>query len=158
MILIRQFLREDHEAIVEIAKALHPQWFNELGLEQIEKDLQTEQGLVALEEDRAAGFLIYRIDGMLKTVDLSWIGVRPDLHRRGIGRALVLALEERLAGQGFRSLEVSTVAQTIDYEPYARTRNFYYGVGFADVRIDQGWFSSGDDRLLLRKPLQARPR
>jgi len=139
---------------MEIAKALHPKWFNELGLKQIAKDLQTEQGLIALDEDRVVGFLTYCTDETRKTAELSWIGVRPDLHMRGIGRALVGALEETLTEQGFTSLEVSTVAPTIDYEPYARTRSFYYSVGFADVRIDRGWFGSGDDRLLLRKTLQ----
>jgi ribosomal protein S18 acetylase RimI-like enzyme len=155
MIHIREVLREDHDSMIEIAKALYPQWFNELGLEQIARDIQTEQGLVALDEERVVGFVIYCTDKNCKTAELSWIAVRPELHRKGTGRALVNALEEILTREGFRALEVSTVAATIEYEPYARTREFYYGVGFSDVQIDKGWFRSGDDRLLLRKQLSS---
>ena len=153
VIYVRQFLEDDHESVVEIAKALYPRWFNEVGLQQIARDLQTEQGLVALEEERVVGFLIYRTDKNNKIAELSWIAVRPELHRKGIGRALVNALEEILQREDFQALEVSTVAQTIEYEPYARTRDFYHAVGFSDVRIDKGWFQSRDDRLLLRKRL-----
>lgn len=157
MIRIRQVQGEDHESINEIAKVLHPGWFNEPGLEQIARDIQTERGLVALDEGKVVGFLLYRTDENCETVELSWIAVRPELHLKGIGRALVSFLEEMLTRQGFRSLEVSTVAPTVEHEPYARTRCFYHGVGFTDVRIDKGWFGSGDDRLLLRKQLQAKP-
>jgi len=157
MIHIRQIQSEDHESIIEIAKALHPEWFNEPGLEQIARDIQSEPGLVALDEEHIVGFLLYRTDENSKTVELEWIAVRPELHRKGIGRALVSFLEEMFTQQGFQSLEVSTVALTVEYEPYARTRSFYHDVGFTAVRIDKGWFGSGDDRLLLRKQLQAKP-
>ena len=157
MIYIRQVLSEDHGSIVEIAKALYPRWFNELGLEQIVRDLQTEQGLVALDEGRVVGFAVYSTDENSKIAELIWIAVRPELHRKGMGRALVNALEETLTRQGFRAIEVSTVAPTIEYEPYARTREFYYGVGFSDVRIDKSWYEGRDDRLLLRKQLSTTP-
>jgi hypothetical protein len=65
----------------------------------------------------------------------------------------VNTLEAILVQSGFRTLEVSTVATTIEDESYARTRSFYHAVGFLDVQIDEKWYSSGDDRLLLRKPI-----
>jgi len=43
MIYIRQALGEDYGSIIEIARTLHPQWFNEVALEQIAKDLQTKR-------------------------------------------------------------------------------------------------------------------
>lgn len=157
MIYVRQIVGEDHDSIIEIAKALYPRWFNELGLEQITRNLQTEQGLVALDNGRVVGFVIYSTDENSKTAELSWIAVRPELHRKGTGWALVNALIEILTRQAFRALEVSTVAPTIEYEPYARTREFYHGVGFSDVQIDKAWYPSGDDRLLLRKQLSPTP-
>jgi ribosomal protein S18 acetylase RimI-like enzyme len=157
MIHIRRIHDDDHDSIVEVAKALHPGWFNELGLNQIAGALKTEQGLVALDNEAIVGFLIYCTDENSKTAELSWIAVRPEFHRKGIGRALVSALEEVLARQGFCSLEVSTVAQTIEDELYARTRSFYHSIGFLDMQIDKGWFRSGDDRLLLRKQLAVKP-
>jgi ribosomal protein S18 acetylase RimI-like enzyme len=88
--------------------------------------------------------------------ELTWIAVHPNLHRKGIGRSLVEALEEVLVRLGVLALEVSTVADSVEYEPYARTRSFYHALGFLDIRVDRGWFPSGDDRLLLRKLLTER--
>jgi len=51
------------------------------------------------------------------------------------------------------ALEVSTVADSVEYEPYARTRSFYHALGFSDVQVDRKWYPSGEDRLLRRKPL-----
>jgi ribosomal protein S18 acetylase RimI-like enzyme len=88
-----------------------------------------------------------------KVAELTWIAVHPEFHRKGIGRRLVKALEEVLVKVGVSALEVSTVADSVEYEPYARTRSFYHALGFSDVRVDRKWYPSGDDRLLLRKPL-----
>jgi len=150
---IRPIRPDDHESILEVAKALHPGWFNELGLQEIAHDLQNEDGLVAVDNGKIVGFVIHceREDDM--SAELSWIAVRPELHRRGIGRLLVNSLVDVLTQQGVHTLEVSTVAPTVEYEPYARTRSFYHSVGFSDVQIDKNFFPSGDDRLLLRKHL-----
>ena len=151
-IRIRHSLAEDHVSILEVARSLHPQWFNEVGIKNIARDLQIEECLIAEDDGKTVGFVIYCTkDG---TAELSWIGVRPELHRKGIGQALVNALEASLVKSGFRTLEVSTVAATIAYEPYARTRSFYHAVGFSDVQTDMKWYPSGDDRLLLRKSLK----
>jgi ribosomal protein S18 acetylase RimI-like enzyme len=152
---IRRIIQEDHTAIVETAKALH-QWFTELGVQQIAKDLQTQKGLVALEDESTAGFVTYVITVDEKVAELTWIAVHPEFHRKGIGRCLVKALEKVLVKLGVSALEVSTVADSVEYEPYARTRSFYHALGFSDVRVDRKWYPSGDDRLLLRKPLTKR--
>ena len=152
---IRQIIREDHATIVAMAKLL-PQWFTELGIQQIARDLQTQNGLVTLEGENIAGFVTYTITVDETVAELTWIAVHPNLHRKGIGRSLVEALEEVVVGLGVSALEVSTVADSVEYEPYARTRTFYHALGFSDVRVDREWYPSGDDRLLLRKVLAER--
>ena len=149
---IRQIIQEDRATIVEMAKSLR-QWFTELGIQQIARDLQTLKGLVALEDENMAGFVTYSINVDETVAELTWIAVHPNLHRKGIGRSLVEALEEVLVRLGVSAFEVSTVADSVEYEPYARTRSFYHALGFTDVRVDRGWYPSGDDRLLLRKLL-----
>ena len=57
---IRLIIPEDHMAVAEIARML-PQWFTELGVQQITSDLQTQQGLIALERDHIVGFITYAI-------------------------------------------------------------------------------------------------
>ncbi len=152
---IRQIIQEDRATIVEMAKSLR-QWFTELGIQQIARDLQTLKGLVALEDENTAGFVTYSITVDETIAELTWIAAHPNLHRKGIGRSLVEALEEVLVRLGVSALEVSTVADSVEYEPYARTRSFYHALGFTDVRVDRGWYPSGDDRLLLRKLLTER--
>ena len=149
---IRCIIQEDHTAIVEMAKALH-QWFTELGVQHIARDLQVQKGLVALKDESTAGFVTYAITVDEKVAELTWIAVHPEFHRKGIGGCLVKALEEVLMKPGVSALEVSTVADSVEYEPYARARSFYHALGFSDVRVDRKWYPSGDDRLLLRKPL-----
>jgi ribosomal protein S18 acetylase RimI-like enzyme len=152
---IRQITQEDHGTIVAMAKLLR-QWFTETGIQQIARDLQSHKGLVALEDENIAGFVTYAIAVDERVAELTWIAVHPNLHRKGIGRSLVGALEEVLARLGVSALEVSTVADSIEYEPYARTRSFYHALGFSDVHVDREWYPSGDDRLLLRKLLAER--
>jgi ribosomal protein S18 acetylase RimI-like enzyme len=149
---IRPIIQQDYMAVVETARALS-QWFTELGVQQITKDLQTQEGLIALEGDHTVGFVTYAITVDKKVAELTWIAVRPEFHRKGIGRCLVEALEGILMRLGVSAIEVSTVADSVKYEPYARTRNFYHALGFSDVRVDKKWYPSGDDRLLLRKLL-----
>ena len=152
---IREIIQEDHTTIVEMAKSLR-QWFTELGVQQIAGDLRTQKGLVALEDENVAGFVTYAVAVDERVAELTWIAVHPNFHRKGIGRSLVEALEEVLVSLGVSAIEVSTVADTVEYEPYTRTRSFYHALGFLDVRVDRGWYPSGDDRLLLRKLLTER--
>jgi N-acetylglutamate synthase-like GNAT family acetyltransferase len=108
---IRRIIQEDHMAIVEMAKALH-QWFTELGVQQIAKGLQTQNGLVALEDESTVGFVTYVITVDEKVAELTSIAVHPEFHRKGIGRCLVKTLEEVLVKLGVSALEVSTVARS----------------------------------------------
>jgi len=153
-LLVRRILAEDYRLIAEIARSLHPQWFTESALEEIARDIRTQDGFAALEKE-VVGFATYVLTDN-KTAELTWIGVSPELHRRGVGRALVKEIEGELAQRGVQSLQASTLAPTVEYEPYARTRNFYHAIGFSDVRIDEKWFPTGDDRLLLRKQMTLR--
>ena len=153
-LLIREIAAGDREEIDSIARALHPTWFTKRALEDIAHAVQTQNGYVAVDDGRCVGFGTYMPTSNPKTAELTWIGVHPDLHRRGVGRRLVNALERELAGKGYEWLEVSTVAETEDYEPYARTRSFYHAVGFIDLAVESKGWPSGDDRLLLRKHLK----
>ena len=61
------------------------------------------------------------------------MGVLPDYHRQGIGRALLQATETYLRDNGTTFLQVKTLSDQHPDEGYAKTRQFYYGVGFAKL-------------------------
>jgi len=151
---IRPIQRADVPRILLLAERLG-EWFTPEGLAQMAHDLEHPQGYVAVQGDRVLGFVTWSpVDE--STATLSWIGVAPDHRRRGIGRSLLAALVECLRDKGIRSLEVDTVADNVEYEPYAETRRFYRAMGFQDVRVDEKFWGEGNDRydrLVMRKDL-----
>ena len=142
--------------ILKLARTLD-KWFNEPGLAQMGLDLPSHRGFVAVHEHEVLGFVTWTaIDPAV--ANLSWMGVAEDAHGRGIGRSLLEALIVELRAAGYRVLEVSTVADSLDYEPYARTRAFYRAMGFLDHRVDRMYYGEGThryDRLVMRLDLRA---
>lgn len=76
------------------------------------------RGLLLLKKHSAASAEIY------------WLAVDPDHHRRGIGRALIGAVEGRLRQDRLKYLFVTTLHPDDPYGPYRRTRAFYDRLGF----------------------------
>lgn len=150
-ISFRSKREEDYEGMLEVARAL-PQWFTQEGLADMTRDFKLHEGFVATEGDKIVGFITYETLAV-DLAEISWMGVRPEYQRQGVGKRLLQLLERRLIAQGIRILQVSTVADSVIYEPYARTRAFYRANGFQNYRVDPSYFSTGDDRLLLRKYL-----
>jgi GNAT superfamily N-acetyltransferase len=58
------------------------------------------------------------------------MGVRPEHHRHGVGRALLAAAEAQLAMDNVEFLQVKTLAPSKPDEGYDRTRKFYLASGF----------------------------
>lgn len=146
----------DREAILTLARSLD-KWFTPQGLTEVGEDLESHEGYVATRGTSFVGFLTWA-PASEDIARLSWIGVEEDAQHAGIGTSLLAAAVADLRRSRFRSLEVSTVADTVDYEPYAETRRFYRSRGFVDVRVDERFFGEGDrryDRLMLRRDLSS---
>jgi ribosomal protein S18 acetylase RimI-like enzyme len=86
--------------------------------------------------------------------EIDVIAVTPDHHRRGIGRAMVDCAERLLAEDGVEYLQVKTLADTIEYEPYARTRAFYATCGFRPLQVFPDLWDSENPALQLVKRLE----
>lgn len=149
-VTVRRGLPNDADAIFRIAQSLLG-WFTPRGAEMIRLDLNTHTALVAMEAADIVGFLTYfTYEGIGR---IGWLGVRPDHHRHGIGRALVTAFEQEMRTIGIDKVEVYTLGDGVEYEPYVRTRNFYRAVGFRDHRIIKRDNPSCPEELVLRKHL-----
>ena len=59
-------------------------------------------------------------------VDRSW-------HRRGVGRALLRAVEADLERDGVRFLQVKTLSASRANDDYEQTRRFYLAQGFVPL-------------------------
>ena len=107
--------------------------------------------LVAEESDRIVGFAYCEPERLTEgTHNLLAIAVAPDRQGRGIGRAIVRAVESRLSGIGARILLV----ETSSHDEYAPTRAFYAGQGYGEEGRIRDFYSDGDDKVIFRKPLR----
>ena len=86
------------------------------------------------------------------TFDLYWLAVDPAVQGRGIGRALVRDVEEKLIGRGGRLLVVETSSRP----DYATTRQFYVRSGYTEAARVRDFYAPADDRILLTTRLTTR--
>ena len=88
-----------------------------------------------------------------RTFDLYWIAVHPDSQGGGAGTTLMDAVERRLADGRARMLVIETSSR----DDYAPTRTFYKKRRYQESARLRDFFSSGDDRLVLTRRLDAAP-
>lgn len=145
---------QDAEACDAIVRDL-PAWFgNEEGLREQAQLVRTSAGLVCVEDGDVVGFLTYVLP-YPQTGEITWMAVRSDDRRRGIGKALLDQLTSVLSLDGATMLIVKTLSDREDPGPaFAETRSFYLAQGFAPVAELEIW-SSDNPCQLLAMPLRA---
>jgi GNAT superfamily N-acetyltransferase len=118
----------DYASIMDVVNEL-PLWFDEDARQRaIPVDLHFQDGFVALDDDQVLGFVTFFVaEGR---VTIGWMGVRPSHHRRGIGGALLKAVEKFCRSAGIGEIATYTLGDAVDYEPYEGTRAFYFKHGF----------------------------
>ena len=130
--IIRGLERSDFDAVIEIAQSL-PEWFTNSGIDSIRKDIVFQMGIIGIENRLPVGFLTFFVNQGVATI--GWMGVRPNYHRGGVGKAMLEHLKDCLARARVNKILVSTLGDSVDYEPYARTRAFYRKSGFSDSKL-----------------------
>jgi GNAT superfamily N-acetyltransferase len=116
--------------LLETLTARLPEWFaqpesNRHYAEQAE----ILEAWVARLDGSARGLLLLKRHSAV-SAEVYWLGVDPDHHREGIGKALIGAIENRLKQERVKYLVVATLHPDDPYEPYRRTRAFYGRLGF----------------------------
>jgi ribosomal protein S18 acetylase RimI-like enzyme len=107
----------------------------------------------AFDEQRLVGYACFGATPATEgTFDLYWLAVDRAVQGRGIGRALVRAVEEKLIGRGGRLLVVETSSRP-DYES---TRRFYARSGYTEAARVRDFYAPADDRILLTTRLTTR--
>ncbi|MGB1286357.1 MAG: GNAT family N-acetyltransferase [Aggregatilineales bacterium] len=107
-----------------------PAWFgiddaNQHYLDHIEKNLT----FIVTFDKQTVGFLSLS-QPFPHSAEIYVMGIHPDFHRRGAGKALLNAAENYLKSQGVRFLQVKTLSDKHPSPEYAQTRKFYIGTGF----------------------------
>jgi ribosomal protein S18 acetylase RimI-like enzyme len=142
---------DDFAAVFAVARAL-PEWFNDDGIAQITEDVHDQKGAVAELGGDVVGFVTWctHDDGV---GEIAWIAVSADHHRRGIGGRLLELAEDDLRNSGVAEVVVETLGDSVDYEPYERTRAFYRAAGFRDFKRVMTDNPGMPESLTLQKPL-----
>jgi len=132
-----------------------PQWFGiESALLKYAHDAEALLNFLAVVEEQMVGFVTMREHNPV-SLELNCIALLPSWHRAGLGRRLCAAAEEWWAGRGGRLVQIKTLGAARANEHYARTRAFYYALGYLPVEeFPDLW--PGNPCLLLVKPVASR--
>lgn len=123
MIVVNEKSISNLNACVNIAKEL-PDFFNQDGIRKIGEALKKDDVYLYVESEEVLGFAT--IDRKNDFVaEISWMAIDRNQHRNGIGSKLIDFISKALKDKGYKLLEVKTLSEIEDYEPYERTRNFY---------------------------------
>jgi ribosomal protein S18 acetylase RimI-like enzyme len=109
--------------------------------------------LGAFDGERLVGYACFGATPVTEgTYDLYWLAVDPAQQGRGLGRALVRAVEAKLIERGARLLVVETSSR----EEYAGTRRFYARSGYVEAARVRDFYAPADDRIVLTTRLTTR--
>jgi ribosomal protein S18 acetylase RimI-like enzyme len=107
----------------------------------------------AFEAEQLVGYACFGpTPATVGTYDLYWLAVDRAAQGRGIGRALMRDVEEKLIGRGGRLLVVETSSRP----DYASTRQFYTRSGYTEAARVRDFYAPADDRIVLTTRLTTR--
>lgn len=130
-----------------------PQWFGiEAANGQYLQDIEKLPSLLAQVDGRDLGFLTIR-EHNAYAAENHIVGVLPEVHRQGIGRALLLQSEISLRQRGVEYLQVKTLSPAHPDEGYAKTRAFYRALGFRSLEEFRELWGTENPCLMLIKYL-----
>ncbi len=131
-----------------------PDWFGiEAAIIHYREAVDTLPTFLALgAAERAVGFITLKQHSPA-AAELYVMGVLPEMHRQGVGTALVARAEMYLREQNISYFQVKTLAPTHPDPGYARTRAFYEALGFCHLEIFPELWGAENPCLLLIKYL-----
>jgi ribosomal protein S18 acetylase RimI-like enzyme len=101
-------------------------------------------------DDEVRGYICFGPTPMTRgTFDLYWIATHPSHKGRGVGRALVAAMETALRNDGARLVRV----ETSGLAEYAATRAFYDRIGYEVVARIRDFYWPGNDLVIYGRYL-----
>jgi GNAT superfamily N-acetyltransferase len=140
VVTVRRSTARDIERCIAIVQGLSD-YFTDDVPEKVERDLSAHPGWVAVAAGRVVGFAVAD-HRSTRAAEILWIAVDDAERGHGVGSALVDQLATELADGGVEMIEVKTLDQSADYEPYVATRAFWKRHGFIQIdTIDPlpGW-------------------
>ncbi len=83
--------------------------------------------------------------------EIHFLAVHPDFHRQGVGRKLVNLVQEEARKSEGKWLHVKTLSPSHPDQYYARTREFYFSLGFSPLfETDTLWGPENPAVILIK--------
>ena len=129
-----------------------PDWF---GIEQAIVHYSSEIGrlptFLACNSGQVIGFQSIKQHNPF-SAEVYVMGVKPEAHRRGTGRALMDEAQGWLRTQGIEYLQVKTLGPSHSDLNYAKTRAFYAAMGFRPLEeFKQIWNEQNPCLILVKR-------
>lgn len=137
---VRRCTPDDVADCVALVRDL-PNYFTSDVPQKVKADIGTGWAWVVTDADRLLGFAVVDRRSQ-RNAEILWMAVRNAVRSNGIGTALLNQMLDELSDDGLQLVEVKTLDQTADYEPYVATRAFWEHRGFIQIdTIDPlpGW-------------------
>lgn len=148
---LRKATEQYKKEAIKIAQDLK-EWFNAEGIKNMKTDFKLNNLVVAIDKSKVSGFLCYTTN--CGKMQLIWMGVKRDTQRKGTGEKLLRWLEKEAKKYKLHSIEVETLPDEEDYEPYKKTRAFYYKNGFKRIFYKKARVKGWDDQIVLEKVIK----
>lgn len=136
-----------------ILHALTPWFANEEAIAGYAEQVRRLPLYAAFDGELPVGFLAIKPHNP-HTAEICVMGVLPDYHHRGIGRALLSQAEAYCACGGQEYLTVKTLDCSARSEAYQKTRCFYRAMGFVPLEVFPLYWDAENPCLFLVKHLR----
>lgn len=132
-----------------------PDWFGiEEAILQYLTEIDRLPTFLACDPGSVIGFLSLKEHNPY-SAEVYVMGIRPDMHRRGIGRGLFNQAQEWLEGRGVEYLQVKTLGPSHSDPSYAKTRAFYAAMGFRPLEeLGQIWNDQNPCLIMVKRLVQ----
>ncbi len=130
-----------------------PEWFGlPASNAAYARDVGAMPMLVAQEGGKAVGFLALNRHTP-HAAEIHVMGVRPEFHLQGLGRALVAAAEAWCRARGIAFFTVKTRSPSAPDPNYAKTIGFYESMGFVPIEEFPTLWDPQNPALMMAKYL-----
>lgn len=130
-----------------------PLWFGiESAIVNYVKDVQTMPTWTVYDQGIPAGFMSINRH-FPETAEIHVMGAREEYHGRGIGHALLEAVEKALREEKVKFLTVKTVSASSSNREYGLTRKFYLKAGFVPLEEFKTLWDAHNPCLFMAKAL-----
>jgi len=137
-------------------KVLHalPDWFgNENAIQNYIKMNADLPFWSVFDKSSAVGFLSLKPHNPLHA-ELCVMGIMPEYHRISIGRGLFNTFQNYCINNGYKYVSVKTLDSSRNYEPFAKTREFYKAMGFLPFEVHKTLWDAENPCLIMIKDLK----